>query len=601
MAYLSGAHGSIFALHCEDGHLVSVNIIHDTGKLWYVVAEKDGPLIEQAIQSGKCAQRVRHASRWFSKSELEAIGASFVIFVQRKNEVVVTLGPVYHQGGTIGKSRAEAINYAPPGWSIEGYSQCSSSCTDFPIPNEYLEFRAPDEPQLEQDDERPPELHMARSRRRRATKAADVTSRKRGGSSPTRKPSGKRRRTSNTTTETVAEKDDWNAKIEKMAKSIYSPDAIKQFFSIVRGRRLLDPTALRISSANPTQMAKDALGIIHSFSDKGHFNQFIVRLAQVHLAPIEKLPRGETGKSFKERGLYKSQYYFHRNKGLNWRQYSNAFPGIVGFLLFQTKAFGFSSTDWHKLSTDGFDALVSHLEAKGISEICSAGERFESSLDLSADDVEFVGETRSLDNLREKDLISLLRPVETTEEIVHVMPGWDRPEYWPDHWDWPVDPTFVPPSEQQCVYCDESECDCARQRPELQPRIRIYEKKGRGLQAVAREAGHIAYRKGTRLGWFIGTPVPPNTKSNGWCYLMRRDDLEGQPEVALLDSTETKNLFSLMSHDCNPTVHLVGKRVSGQYRVEVQAKRDIRDGDELTMDYGRDYWPGGCPCPNHVI
>jgi hypothetical protein len=300
------------------------------------------------------------------------------------------------------------------------------------------------------------------------------------------------------------------------------------------------------------------------------------------------------------------QYYLHREKGLKWRQYSKTFPGVLGFILFQPQAFGFSSTDWVNLKDNDFASLHRHINTKYISELCSAGKQFESSLDFRVDDVEFVGENLSLDKVPEDDLISCLRPVETTEEIVRMIPDWPRPEYWPDDWDWPVDPTFVPHGEKQCVECDQSECHCASRRPELQPRIRIYEGKGRGLQAVARRVGDVAYHTGTRLGWFVGKPVAPNTKHNnakriGWYYKMLRDDLDMQPTVAYLDCTEERNIYVLMNHHCEPTVHLVGKRVSGKYRLEVQAKRDIRDGEELTLDYGPDYWPGECPCLKHVI
>ncbi|KAK5202311.1 hypothetical protein LTR72_012606, partial [Exophiala xenobiotica] len=81
------------------------------------------------------------------------MGASFVTLVQRAREVVVVWGDSYHQGGTVGPTVAEAVNYGHPGWSIEGYSECSPNCDGFPIPNAFLEFRAPNEPQREQGDE----------------------------------------------------------------------------------------------------------------------------------------------------------------------------------------------------------------------------------------------------------------------------------------------------------------------------------------------------------------------------------------------------------------------------------------------------------------
>jgi SET domain-containing protein len=48
-----------------------------------------------------------------------------------------------------------------------------------------------------------------------------------------------------------------------------------------------------------------------------------------------------------------------------------------------------------------------------------------------------------------------------------------------------------------------------------------------------------------------------------------------------------------MNHDCEPTASLVGKRVSGKYRVEVNTRKDIRNGEEITVDYGPEFWEKG--------
>lgn len=76
---------------------------------------------------------------------------------------------------------------------------------------------------------------------------------------------------------------------------------------------------------------------------------------------------------------------------------------------------------------------------------------------------------------------------------------------------------------------------------------------------------------------------------------MLRDDLyiDLQVEVAQINCERISNIFKLMNHDLNPTVVLVGRRVGGKYRMEVQAGRDIYDGEELTHNYGMEYWGKG--------
>ena len=640
-AYLADEGGSLFTIHVEDANLMSFNALYSgRDRPWYAVAPKDGCLIENEVKGGKCAQKVRHGSRWIPRSKLKAMGASFVTFAQRAGEVVVVLRGTYHQGGTVGPAIAEAVNYGGPSWSIEGYSECGRACPGFTIPNALLEFRAPNEPQREQDDEVSPEAQnstQSGARRRAARHASQqigeavstdlLTKRRslqkrRGSPSSTLTSRPKRIRTIQSSGTTImAENNVWIAPISQMAKAICSRAAIKQFFEIVRGRRDLEPTALRMSpskylsrSHDPTQILKNDIQIINIFSRKTVFNEFLIRLYQARLARYsgevkesrERIRKGDVPKILKDTGMEKRQYYHHRDKGVKWREYCKMFPGILGFILFQTQPFGFSSTDWVHLKDTDFDSLRRCLNTKDISALCFAGKKFEHSLDLTADDVEFVGESMSLDEVSEGDLISCLRPVRTTEEIIYhknAYPDWPRPEYWPDDLDWPADPTSLPPGEIQCTECDQSECNCASRRPEIQPRIRIYEGKGRGLQAVAREAGHIAYPKGVRLGWLTGELAPPNTHRNGRCYAMFRHDLPFEPEVAQINCGKISNIFGLMNHDCEPTASLVGKRVSGKYRVEVNARKDIRDGEEITIDYGPEFWEKGrCPCPkcSHV-
>jgi hypothetical protein len=88
--------------------------------------------------------------------------------------------------------------------------------------------------------------------------------------------------------------------------------------------------------------------------------------------------------------------------------------------------------DWVHLKDIDFNSLRRYLNTKDISTLYFAGKKFEHSLDLTADNVEFIGESISLDEVLEGDLISYLRPVRTTEEIIYhknVYPDWPRPEY----------------------------------------------------------------------------------------------------------------------------------------------------------------------------
>lgn len=347
-----------------------------------------------------------------------------------------------------------------------------------------MEFRAHNEPQLEQEDASEEEDAPGQEDKRKSPQ------KRRRGLSTQPQPKDKRRRTS-PSQDFIAQHMVETALISQMAKSICSAAAIKQFFRIVRGRRLLELTALRmIKGDDHSHIHKNAAQMVRSLSDKNDFIKFAVRLSQRRFAQHsnlkkngrERIRRGLVQKISKEVGIGLRQYRCHQENGQKWEEYCKRFPGILCFILFQTQPFGFSSADWVRLKGTQFDSLQRDLrdqfDAEYLSALCSAGKIFEDSVVLEADDVEFIGETLSLDIVPEGDLISCLRPVETTDELIYHKDDyldWPRPEDWPNNLDWPSDPTYVPPGEKQCDVCDKSKCDCARRRPKILPRIRIYD------------------------------------------------------------------------------------------------------------------------------
>ncbi|KAK5188651.1 hypothetical protein LTR92_011333, partial [Exophiala xenobiotica] len=661
--YVSGDDGSLFVIHREDGKLPSLNVLHyGREKLWYVVARKDGDLVENEVKRGKCEQKVRHASRWIPRSKLRAMGASFVTFVQRAREVVVVWGDSYHQGGTVGPTVAEAVNYGGPGWSIEGYSECSPNCDGYPIPNAFLEFRAPNEPQREQGDEVSQTVHasvqpqgserLARNRLPEPTRDGQATeselrmnkqearSQKRRRDAPI--PQHSRKKTTIQTMHSSAdtamtETEIRNDLVSRMVTAIRSRDAIQQFFDIVHGRREPEPTAMRINFTpnaaerqlrvqDPAQMLENDVKFLSMLSRKTTFHDFLTRLFQVRLADhINEISRGRLrsepaviAKILQRTGMSKRQYLYHRDRGAKWREYCKVFPGILGFIPFETQRFGFSSSSWLNLDEGEFTSLRSHLKNEYTSALCVAGRAFEHSLDPTADDVDFIFENLSisLDKISDGELISTLRLFPAKDENIYnpdAYPDWPRPEEWPNDSPWPVDPTSLPASggiqcklchqsNCPCYLCHEKNCHCAAIRHDIQPRIRDYEDKygakNRGLQAVAKEAGQIAYSKGTIIAFLTGTLAPPNTYDNGQCIQVDRSDILGEPTVAQINCAESGNISRLFNHSCDPLARFKGMRVSGKFRIAIVAEENIYDGEEITVHYGQQYWRREkCRCP----
>ncbi|KAK5224213.1 hypothetical protein LTR47_009970, partial [Exophiala xenobiotica] len=659
--YLSGKDGSVFTIHREDGDLISVNALYSgEEKPWYAVARKDGYLVENAVKAGKCAQQVRHGSRWFPQSKLKAMGASFVTVVQRLREVVVLWGDIYHQGGTVGPATAEAVNYGGPNWSIDGYSECSRTCPGYPIPNALLEFRAPNEPQREQGDEVSQPVHdsaQSQGRERLGKNRAptrdgkaieselrmnkqEARSRKRRRDAPIPQPSRKKTaiQTIHSSADTVmTETEIRNDLVSRMVTAIRSRDAIQQFFDIVHGRRDPEPTAIRIYLTtnaskrqlrieDPAKMLENDVKFLSMLSRKTTFHDFLTRLFQVRLADdVDEISRGRLrsepvviAKILQRTGMSKRQYLYHRDRGAKWREYCKVFPGILGFIPFQTQRFGFSSTTWLNLDEGEFASLCSHLKNEYMSALCGAGRAFEHSLDPAADDVDFIWENLSvsLDKISDAELLSILGPFPATDENMYdpdAYPDWPRPEEWPKDSPWPMDPTSLPPSggiqcklchqsNCPCYLCHERNCHCAANCHEIQPRIRNYEDKyggkNRGVQAVAKESGQIAYSKGTIIAFLTGALAPPDTYDNGQCIQVDRGDILGEPTVAQINCAESGNISRLFNHSCDPSARFKGMRVSGKFRIAIVAEENIYDAEEITVHYGQQYWTREkCRCP----
>ena len=64
-----------------------------------------------------------------------------------------------------------------------------------------------------------------------------------------------------------------------------------------------------------------------------------------------------------------------------------------------------------------------------------------------------------------------------------------------------------------------------------------------------------------------------------------------------IDGTDRANIARYINHSCKPNVIAMGSK-----RLWIHATRRIKAGEELTLDYGKDYFDyfiGECKCPHH--
>ncbi|KAL9615859.1 MAG: hypothetical protein Q9160_009202, partial [Pyrenula sp. 1 TL-2023] len=152
-----GGFGATFAEHWEDLYLISVSYLYGGEKIWTVTYSKDAPLLEKRLRAtnpssypAMCSQFVRHAPTVIPRSVLEAWGIAYTIVHQYPGEAVITFPRTYHEGFSVGLTRAEAINYADADWSFTDYVDCKdSTCPPYYITKDMMQPRKSGEQQLD--------------------------------------------------------------------------------------------------------------------------------------------------------------------------------------------------------------------------------------------------------------------------------------------------------------------------------------------------------------------------------------------------------------------------------------------------------------------
>lgn len=112
---------------------------------------------------------------------------------------------------------------------------------------------------------------------------------------------------------------------------------------------------------------------------------------------------------------------------------------------------------------------------------------------------------------------------------------------------------------------------------------------GTGLGLFAQ----VSIKKGDFILYYTGTKIPTKVADeHPGKYLFEID------EEWTIDGETKDNTARYINHDCYPNVEA---EISEDDQIEIAAIRDIAVGEELTIDYGDEYFdefirPGGCKC-----
>jgi hypothetical protein len=277
----------------------------------------------------------------------------------------------------------------------------------------------------------------------------------------------------------------------------------------------------------------------------------------------------------------------YKKEGGQWRNICDPYPGIMSLIPLDKQAFGLSKTDYLGLEPRDIKALHLLLDDDYTPKLSSVAHEFQVSLQ-HGHPVEFRWESTNV-CLRTCDQSELLQQLQTlpfTDINVWTSSRFTEaptPTAWPEGWLWPCDPTMLLPTERQCDFCDGDSCNCPNTVAAVAPRIKRYGE-GRGLQAVAREAGEVVYLSGDFLGVVAGELYPLGTYTDAdWTFDFHRPDIQESPAVCQIRLEEMGNCFRLLVAAENPTARLVAKRRRGQWVMAVEAERDIKDGEQISV------------------
>lgn len=160
--------------------------------------------------------------------------------------------------------------------------------------------------------------------------------------------------------------------------------------------------------------------------------------------------------------------------------------------------------------------------------------------------------------------------------------GYSRPSNWPAEKPYPSDPTI---SNEPCELCLLDKCACEiTDSPEvLKPLVELqrYGNKGVGIRALQRfEADEI-------LGEYVGEILPWDCKDDsvyGMSFMIN------DTHIAMISSQFRGNWTRFLNHSCDSNTEFTYMTIGGRRRIMVVAVKPVEMFEELTVDYGGNYF-----------
>ena len=170
---------------------------------------------------------------------------------------------------------------------------------------------------------------------------------------------------------------------------------------------------------------------------------------------------------------------------------------------------------------------------------------------------------------------------------------YEKPRCWPAGLAYPSDPTLT--HGEACDVCGKSNCNCDPTNcvEILQPLVELINFEGKG--AGVRILQHI--QKDQYLDEYLGEIKP--TAHNDPVYAVSLSMPGTDDFNAVISAERFGNWTRYINHSCDASLRFMPMVIGNRYRIMVQAVKDIGIFEELTIDYGPEYWisnPTLCRC-----
>ncbi|PYH88329.1 SET domain-containing protein, partial [Aspergillus ellipticus CBS 707.79] len=146
----------------------------------------------------------------------------------------------------------------------------------------------------------------------------------------------------------------------------------------------------------------------------------------------------------------------------------------------------------------------------------------------------------------------------------------------------------------ECDLCGSAEdCDCAVHRfPGEMIQLVDTGTMGVGVRTL------IGFKKGDILGEFLGRLFPPHYAGDP-VYALKMLSKTGVPPgtVAMISPRRLGNWTRFINHSCEPSMEFGMRTIGKRATMTLEPIRNIHAFEELTIDYGADYWQDlECQC-----